>query len=139
MENTKITIETTINAPIVKIWECWTEPKHIQQWNNASDDWHTPFAGNDLQAGGKFLSRMEAKDGSFGFDFEGTYNLVKPLERIEYTLADNRKVQIEFIKNPENIRVIETFEAETTNPIEMQQTGWQAILNNFKAYVNTQV
>lgn len=92
-----------------------------------------------MQVGGKFLSRMEAKDGSFGFDFEGTYNLVKPLERIEYTLADNRKVQIEFIKNPENIRVIETFEAETTNPIEMQQTGWQAILNNFRAYVNTQV
>ena len=93
-----ITIETTVIAPVEKVWETWTEPKHIKQWNNASEDWHTTRAENDLRAGGKFLSRMEGKDGSFGFDFEGTYDVVKPNQLIEYTTGDGRKVKITFQK-----------------------------------------
>jgi hypothetical protein len=135
MEFTKITVETTINASIEKIWLYWTEPKHIEKWNNASDDWHTPHAENDLRIGGKFLSRMEAKDGSFGFDFEGIYSEVKPFEKIKYSLEDGREVETMFVKNGENIEITTTFDAENENPIEMQKEGWQAILNNFKKYV----
>lgn len=133
--NVKITVETTVNAPVEKVWEYWTEPKHITQWNNASDDWHTPIAENDLTVGGKFLTRMEAKDGSFGFDFGGIYDEVKLNEVISYTLGDGRKVTITFKGQGNETQVIETFDAETTNPIEMQQAGWQAILDNFKKYV----
>jgi uncharacterized protein YndB with AHSA1/START domain len=130
----KITVETTVQAPVEKVWEYWTEPSHITKWNNASDDWHTPFAENDLREGGKFLSRMEAKDGSFGFDFGGTYDEVKLHDVISYSLGDGRKVKITFKDQGDHIEVIETFDAETTNPIELQQQGWQAILNNFKKY-----
>lgn len=116
------------------MWEYWTEPQHITQWNNASDDWHTPVAENDLTVGGKFLTRMEAKDGSFGFDFGGVYDEVKLHEVISYTMGDGRKVTITFKSQGNETEVIETFDAETSNPIEMQQAGWQAILDNFKKY-----
>lgn len=137
-EKTLITVEAKINAPVEKVWKLWTEPQHIIQWNNASDEWHTPKAENDLREGGKFLSRMEAKDGSFGFNFEGTYNEVKPLELIRYTLADDREVKIIFKGQGKTTTVTEIFEAEGQNSIEMQQMGWQAILNNFKKYVEEQ-
>lgn len=132
--NSKITVETTVNEPVEKVWKCWTEPQHITKWNNASDDWHTPFSENDLRVGGKFLSRMEAKDGSFGFDFGGVYDEVKLNEIISYVLGDGRKVEITFIDQQNQTKIIETFDAETTNSIELQQKGWQAILDNFKKY-----
>lgn len=132
--NTKITIETTINAPVEKVWRYWTEPNHITKWNNASEDWHTPFSENDLRVGGKFLSRMEAKDGSSGFDFSGIYDEVKLHELISYAIEDGRTVRIAFLDQGKGTKVIETFEAESTYPIELQQKGWQAILDNFKAY-----
>ncbi|MEH7502779.1 SRPBCC family protein [Neobacillus drentensis] len=132
--NVKVTVKTTVNVPVEKVWEYWTEPKHITQWNNASDDWHTPIAENDLTVGGKFLTRMEAKDGSFGFDFGGIYDEVKLNEVIAYTLGDGRKVNITFKAQGNETEVIETFDAETTNSVEMQQAGWQAILDNFKKY-----
>jgi uncharacterized protein YndB with AHSA1/START domain len=134
MEFIKITIEASINASLEKVWENWTEPKHITQWNNASDDWHTPHAENDLRVGGKFLSRMEAKDGSFGFDFEGVYSEVIPFEKIKYGLADGRVVETFFTQNGETTTITTHFDAENENPIEMQKGGWQAILNNFKKY-----
>lgn len=134
-----ITIETTINAPIEKVWACWTKPEHITKWNNASDDWHSPQAENDLRVGGKFITRMEAKDGSAGFDFGGTYDEVKEYELIAYTMDDNRKVKITFSQhNDEEVKVVETFDPESENSMEMQRNGWQAILNNFKKYVETQ-
>ena len=132
--NVKVTVKATVNAPVEKVWEYWTEPKHITKWNNASDDWHTPIAENDLTVGGKFLTRMEAKDGSFGFDFGGIYDEVKLNELISYTMGDGRKVTITFNGQGNETEVIETFDAETTNPIEMQQAGWQSILDNFKKY-----
>jgi uncharacterized protein YndB with AHSA1/START domain len=135
MEFTKITVETTVNASINKVWQYWTEPKHIEKWNNASNDWHTPHAENDLRVGGKFLSRMEAKDGSFGFDFEGIYSDIIPFQTIKYGLEDGREVEIMFNGKGQTTEVIEVFDAENENPIEMQKGGWQAILNNFKKYV----
>lgn len=131
----KITVEATIQAPLEKVWNYWTEPKHITKWNNASDDWHTPFAENDLRAGGKFVSRMEAKDGSAGFDFEGIYDEVCLHEVIAYTMGDGRKVRITFKGQENETKIIETFDADPTNPFEFQQQGWQAILNHFKKYV----
>ena len=132
-----ITVENTIYAPVEKVWELWTEPKHIMQWNNASDDWHTPHAENDLQPGGKFLARMEAKDGSFGFDFAGIYDAVEKNKYIEYTLGDGRKVTINFTGDDKETTVVETFEAESVNSPEMQKNGWQAILDNFKKYAES--
>ena len=132
---TKITVESAIKAPIEKVWKLWTTPEHITKWNNASDDWHTPFAENDLRAGGKFLARMEAKDKSFGFDFGGVYDKIKTNELIEYTLGDGRKVIINFTNDENKTKVVETFEAENTNSVELQKGGWQAILDNFKKYV----
>ena len=129
-----ITVEAIINAPVSKVWECWTEPRHITQWNQASDDWHTPRATNDLRAGGRFTARMEAKDGSFGFDFGGTYLEVRPNQYLEYTIDDGRKVEVFFTPVGQQTKVVETFEAEEVNPSEMQQGGWQAILNSFKKY-----
>jgi len=129
---TLITVETTVNAPIEKVWKLWTAPEHITKWNNASDDWHTPFAENDLRVGGKFVARMEAKDGSFGFDFGGVYDEVKENELIEYTIGDGRKVIINFTGNGNGTKVVEGFEAESTNSIELQRGGWHAILDNFK-------
>jgi len=129
-----ITIKTVVNTSIERVWQYWTEPKHIKKWNNASEDWHTTVAENDLRAGGKFISRMEAKDGSFGFDFGGVYDEVKLYEVITYTLGDERKVRIDFVFKDNKTEVTETFEAESTNSIEMQQAGWQSILDNFKRY-----
>lgn len=133
-----ITVEAIVHAPVEKVWEYWTAPDHIAKWNNASDDWHTPYAENDLRAGGKFVSRMEAKDGSFGFDFGGIYDEVRAQEFISYTLGDGRKVEITFIPQDNDTKVIEVFDPETTNPIEMQREGWQAILNNFKKHAEKQ-
>lgn len=133
--NITITIETTISAPIEKVWACFTLPEHITLWNNASPDWHTPHAEVDLKVGGKFLSRMEAKDGSFGFDFFGTYDEVQINQLIAYTMGDNRKVIVYFSSNGDQTHIKEDFEAENTNPVDMQRGGWQAILDNFKGYV----
>ena len=136
MEKTRktITVEATVKAPVEKTWKLWTLPEHITKWNNASDDWHTPRAENDLRAGGKFLARMEAKDGSFGFDFGGVYDQVVTNELIAYTLGDGRKVKLTFTANGKETTVVEAFEAENENPVEMQKEGWQSILNNFKKY-----
>ena len=135
LEKTTVTVEATINAPVEKVWALWTEPKHIVNWNFASDDWHSPSAENDLQVGGKFTSRMEAKDGSFGFDFGGIYNEIVIHQKIVYTMDDERRVEITFNTDENTTIVTETFDAETSNDIEMQRAGWQAILNNFKKYV----
>lgn len=129
-----ITVENTVKAPVQKVWKYWSEPRHITKWNNASDDWHTPHAENDLRTGGKFSARMEAKDGSFGFDFGGVYDEVRENKYIEYTIGDGRKVQITFSPQGNETKVTETFEAEETHSIEMQRGGWQAILDNFKKY-----
>lgn len=134
---TVITVQTTIDAPIARVWEYWSLPEHITKWSNASDDWHTPRAENDLRTGGKFTSRMEAKDGSMGFDFGGVYDEVRTNEYIEYTLGDSRKVQVHFKEEGGNTSVVESFEAENTHPVEMQQAGWQAILDNFKKYTES--
>jgi uncharacterized protein YndB with AHSA1/START domain len=134
---TSITIETTVNAPVEKVWKLWTGPEHIMKWNNASDDWHTPSAKNDLRVGGQFTFRMEAKDGSFGFDFGGVYDEVKTNELIAYTIGDGRKVKVHFTKQDNVTKVVETFEAENTHSIEMQRGGWQNILDNFKKYAET--
>jgi uncharacterized protein YndB with AHSA1/START domain len=135
---TNITVETTVNAPVEKVWKYWTEPIHIKKWNSASDDWHTPFSENDLRVGGKFSSRMEAKDGSFGFDFGGVYDEVKLNEFISYTLGDGRKVEITFLHEENDTKIIQVFDPEKENPIEMQQEGWQSILINFKKYAEQQ-
>ena len=134
LNKTVITIENTVNAPVDKVWEFWTKPEHIVKWNSASPDWHTPRAENDLRPGGKFSSRMEAKDGSFGFDFWGIYDIVRTNEYIEYTMGDNRKAQITYTPKDGKTHIVVNFEAEDTNPIEMQKGGWQAILDNFKKY-----
>lgn len=137
MTPTTITIEASILAPVEKVWQYFTDTKHILKWNNASEDWHTTKAENDLRVDGKFSSRMEAKDGSFGFDFGGVYTKVNINEEIAYTLGDERKVTIKFSTDGNVTNIVETFEAEQTNPIEMQRDGWQAILNNFKKYTES--
>jgi len=129
-----IIVVASVNAPVEKVWKLWTAPEHITKWNSASEDWHTPSATNDLRAGGKFTSRMEAKDGSMGFDFGGVYDEVKENELIEYTLGDNRKVKVVFSQQEGCTKVVETFEPETMNSHELQRGGWQAILNSFKKY-----
>ncbi len=129
-----ITVDTTVHAPVEQVWRYWTEPRHITKWCNASDDWHAPHAENDLRVGGEFLTRMEAKDGSSGFDFGGVYDEVRINEFISYTMGDGRKVTITFISQENDTKVIETFDAEATHSIEMQEAGWQAILNSFKRY-----
>jgi uncharacterized protein YndB with AHSA1/START domain len=136
-EKTIITIAATINAPVEKVWECWTQPAHITQWNNASEDWHTPAASNDLKVGGRFTSRMEAKDGSMGFDFGGVYDAIRTNEYIEYTIDDGRKVKVSFSSVENGIKVSESFEAETENSVELQKGGWQAILDSFKKYTES--
>jgi len=133
-EKTVLTVETTVNAPVEKVWEYWTKPEHIIKWNSASEDWHTPRAENDLRVGGNFSARMEAKDGSFGFDFGGTYDAVTTNKHIAYTIGDGRKVVIDFTPEGDGIKVVESFDAESTHSLEMQQGGWQAILDNFKKY-----
>ena len=133
-DRSQITVETIVNASIDKVWRYWTVPGNIKQWNNASDEWHTPYAENDLKSGGAFNYRMEAKDKSIGFDFAGTYDEVRMNEYIAYTMDDGRKVQISFSAEGEETKIIETFQSEDTNPVEMQRQGWQAILDNFKNY-----
>ena len=134
---TVITVENTLNAPVEKVWEYFTKPEHITQWNNASDDWCSPQATNDLRAGGKFNFRMEAKDGSFGFDFWGIYDAIIPNEYIAYTLGDERKVTIRFTADVNATKIVESFEAEDMNSVELQKGGWQAILDNFKKYTES--
>lgn len=130
----KITVEAVIAAPLVTVWQAWTDPAHITKWNAASDDWCSPWATNDLRVGGKFNARMEAKDGSAGFDFEGMYTVVEEGKRIEYIMADGRTVQIVFAGEGESVRVTETFDTENENSAELQRAGWQAIMDNFKQY-----
>ena len=130
----KITVETTIKAPIEQVWRAYTTPEDILQWNAASDDWHTTKSAVDLRVGGAFSSRMEAKDGSMGFDFAGTYTRIVKHELIEYSF-DERTALVDFADSPKGVRVRVTFDSEQTNPIEVQRGGWQAILNNFTRYV----
>ncbi len=137
MNNQSITIETVVKKPIDQVWEKWTLPECIMKWNNASDDWHTPSAENDLRAGGTFTYRMAAKDGSYSFDFGGIYDEVTLYKKISYTLGDGRKVVIEFKEEDEGVKIVETFEAEGTHSAEMQRSGWQAILDNFKRYTES--
>ncbi len=134
---TVITVETTVHAPITTVWDSWNNPEHITQWAFASPDWHTPWAKNDLRVGGSFSSRMEAKDGSFGFEFGGVYDAVTTNELIAYTMADGRKVMVEFSAEGDATKVVERFDAENENPVDMQQMGWQAILDNFKKYTES--
>ncbi|MCW1969125.1 MAG: SRPBCC family protein [Anaerolineae bacterium] len=131
---TKITVETSIAAPIAEVWRAYTTPADIIKWNAASDDWHTTASRVDLRPGGAFSSRMEAKDGSMGFDFEGTYTNVVTNELIEYAFGD-RVAQVTFAETENGTTVTVAFDPETTHPVEMQQAGWQAILNNFKRHV----
>lgn len=133
----KITVSAVVNQNIEKSWDAWTSPEHIVNWNFASDDWQCPSASNDLRIGGSFNWRMEAKDGSFGFDFEGEYSNVVNHQIIEYKLGDERQVKITFEQVEGGTLVTEEFDAETENPIEMQQMGWQMILNNYKKHAES--
>ena len=131
----KITVETVVKATQNKVWDAWNNPEDIKQWNSAQDDWHTTRSTVDLREGGKFQARMEAKDGSMGFDFEGTYTRVEPHKAIEYRMSDGREVRVELVERADGILVEETFDAETENPPDLQRSGWQAILDNFARYV----
>jgi len=130
----RITVSTTVSQPVDKVWKCWNTPDDVRQWNAASEDWHTPAASNDLKPGGRFVYRMEAKDGSFGFDFGGTYTQIDENKLIRFRMDDGREVVVEFSTEPEGTVITETFDAEDQNSFEMQQMGWQAILDNFKKY-----
>lgn len=132
--STKITVEARVNAPIETVWMAWTQPEHIVQWNAASEDWHCPSAVNDLRVGGKFNMRMEAKDQSMAFDFEGTYTGITPQERIAYKLDDDREVVVDFRAEGDSTFISETFDAESVHPAEMQRAGWQSILDNFRRH-----
>jgi len=137
MSATKITVETTISANAKKVWDYYNKPEHITKWNFAVADWHCPKAENDLRVGGKLRSRMEAKDGSFGFDFEGTYSEVKPHTKIAYAIDDGRQVSIQFADLGSKTKMTIVFDAENENPVEMQKGGWQAVLDNFRKYTET--
>ncbi|MDD5334694.1 MAG: SRPBCC family protein [Rhodoferax sp.] len=130
----KISVETSVKAPLAKVWSAYTTPDDIKQWNTASEDWHTTKASVDLRVGGAFTSRMEAKDGSFGFDFAGTYTRIVPGELIEYRFGD-RTGAVEFVTDANAVTLRVTFDAESENPVEQQRQGWQAILNNFARHV----
>jgi uncharacterized protein YndB with AHSA1/START domain len=132
-----LTVETTLHAPIEKVWNCWTLPEHIMKWNHASDDWHTTAATNDLRVGGHFSSTMAAKDGSFSFDFGGMHTKVEAFHTIETTLGDGRKMAVYFSRHENQTLVTEHFEPESENSHELQLGGWQAILDNFKKYVES--
>jgi len=134
-DDNTITIKVEIEAPVEIVWKKWTTDHDIVKWNKASEDWHTPLVLNDLKPGGKFHYRMEAKDGSNGFDFDGIYDKIKRHELIEYSIVDGRKVQVQFDFPDDQTILTETFEAEKSNPLEVQQAGWQSILDNFKKYV----
>jgi uncharacterized protein YndB with AHSA1/START domain len=135
----KITVETVVQADPKDVWEAWNTPEDIRRWNAAADDWHTTKSAVDLREGGKFSARMEAKDGSEGFDFEGTYTRVEPGKRIDYRMKDGRTVEVRFEPTAGGVRVVETFDAETENPPEMQRQGWQAILESFRRHVEAKV
>jgi len=137
MDTTPITIDVNIAATLDKVWDFYTKPEHITQWNFADDSWHCPSAKNDLQKGGKYIARMEAKDGSFGFDFEAVYDELVPEEKIVFTLEDGRKTTVLFEESNAETKVTITFDAEKENSLEMQKNGWQAILNNFKKYTES--
>jgi len=137
MTSNAIKISSIINAPLAQVWDSWTDPTHIVQWYFASPDWHAPRASNDLRVGGSFLTRMEAKDGSMGFDFEGTYAEVQPYSLMVYHIIDGRAVRITFEAMGSKTVVTETFEPENVNPSDLQEQGWQAILNSFKRYIET--
>ncbi|KAI3591272.1 Ligand-binding SRPBCC domain protein family [Cupriavidus sp. U2] len=130
----KLTVQTTVAAPIDKVWRAYTTPEDIKQWNAASDDWHTTAASVDLRVGGAFSSRMEAKDGSMGFDFAGTYTEIVPNRRIVYAFGD-RNAEVDFADSPQGVTVRVSFDPESEYPVEQQQQGWQSILDNFKRYV----
>ncbi len=130
----KITVETTVNVPAAKTWQLWTGEEHITKWNSASPDWHSPSAKNDVRTGGSFSVRMEAKDGSFGFDFGGVYDNVIPNKLIEYTMGDGRKVVVKFTEHDGHTHIEEIFDAEKENSLYMQKSGWQSIMDNFKKY-----
>lgn len=131
----KITVEASVNAPLTKVWDVWNNPADIMQWNTADPSWHTPSSENDLRTGGKFKNRMEAKDGSFGFDFEGTYDNVEHHKEITYTMPDGRSATTLFAERDGKTQVSTTFDPETQNSPELQQQGWQSILNSFVKYV----
>jgi len=133
-----ITVQTTVNAPIEKVWACWNQPEHIIGWAFASDDWEALNPENDLCPGGKFKTTLSAKDKSFSFDFAGTYTDIKEHELIEYDMDDGRHVRIEFSQGPNGVEITEIFDPESQNPIEMQKAGWQAFLDNFKKYAEAQ-
>src|SRR3989344_2137290 len=135
--NNTITVKTVINAPITKVWECWNKPEHITGWAFASNDWEAPAAENDLREGGRFKTVMAAKDKSSSFDFTGTYTAVKDNELVEYDMDDGRHVKVEFVETPEGVKVTEIFDPENENSLEMQRSGRQAILDNFKKYVES--
>lgn len=135
MESNTVTVSSIIEAPIDKVWRLWTDPVHIKQWNHAPEDWHTTEAESDLRAGGKFRSRMEAKDKSMAFDFEGVYDEVQINHLIQYRLEDERKVSISFVSEGEQTKIVEIFDAESMSPLEFQRQGWQAILDSFAKYV----
>jgi len=137
MSKQKITIQATITADKKLVWESYTNPKHIIHWNFASDDWHCPSASNDLRVGGTYKARMEAKDGSFGFDFEAIYTKVSEGESFTYVLSDEREINVRFTELENKTEVVIIFDAETENSIELQKNGWQAILNNFKLYTQS--
>jgi len=132
-----VTVETTVNAPIEKVWACWTEPKHIVKWAFASDDWEAPSAENDLRVGGKFKTFMSAKDKSSGFDFGGIYTEVKNHQLIEYDIGDGRHVKVQFTSTPHGVKVTEIFETESSHTKEQQRSGWQSIMDNFKKHTET--
>lgn len=132
-----ITIESTINADAQKVWKMWTEPQHIEKWNQASPDWECPHAENDVRVGGRFLSTMAAKDGSAQFDFTGTYTDVMPGQRLAYTMDDGRKADVTFTQLQNGVHIVVTFDMETMNSEEMQRAGWQAILDSYKHYVES--
>jgi uncharacterized protein YndB with AHSA1/START domain len=131
----KITVETRVKADLNAVWAAWNNPQDIKRWNAASDDWHTTQSSVELREGGRFSARMEAKDGSVGFDFEGTYTRIVPRKLIAYRLTDGRDVTVEFAAHPDAVLVKETFDAESENEPELQRQGWQAILDNFARYV----
>ncbi len=133
MSNT-ITVTATINAEAKQVWNFYTNPEHITKWNFADPSWHCPSASNDMRVGGKYSARMEARDGSFGFDFEAIYDEVVPGEKFTYTMTDGRQAAVDFKKRGDKTEVIVTFDPENENPIEMQKGGWQSILDNFKKY-----
>lgn len=137
-EKTAITITATVKAPVENVWKFWNEPQHIMGWAFASEEWHAPRAENDLRKDGRFSTTMAAKDGSMSFDFGGVYTNVQPDKRIDYTIDDGRKVSITFESHGAETTVVETFEAESMNPVDMQRGGWQAILDNFKKYAEAQ-